>query len=266
MNIKTLHAIANVLRKIKLLQAVDWLLYIKQLIIVRKANREFLSTHGDFPVPPTHLAFDAYGDLNWKTYFDIGVMHAKVIGDIINKELTADNVRIFDWGCGPCRIIRHLRSTLTHNNIELYGSDYNAETIEWCRENIKEIEFFTNQAQPPFPFQANFLDCICAISVFTHLSEKMHFEWIKELRRVLKPNGLLIISTHGDSTTDRLLLHEKQLYDSGELVVRGNVKEGKKWYCAYHPSEFIRDKLLEEFTIVPQNYSIPIQDIWVARK
>ncbi|MEE9614417.1 MAG: class I SAM-dependent methyltransferase [Thermodesulfobacteriota bacterium] len=268
MNIRTLHAIANGLRKIGLLQAVDWLLYLKELININviKANREFLSNHIDFPVPPKHLAFDAYGGFRWEAYFNSGVMHAKVIGDILNKELTADNVRIFEWGCGPGRIVRHLRGALTHRNVELCGSDYNAESIEWCRENIKGVEFFTNQARPPFPFESNFLDCVCAVSVFTHLSEKMHFEWMKELRRVLKPNGLLIITTHSDSASDRLLSHEKQLYDSGKLVVRGNIKGGKKWCLAYHPSEFVRNELLETFTVVSQNYFLPTQDIWVAKK
>lgn len=212
------------------------------------------------------MHFDAYGGLEWKGYFNLGVKNAKVIGDIINKELTADNVRIFEWGCGPGRIIRHLRSALTHRNVELYGSDYNAETIEWCRKSLKEIEFFNNQAKPPLPFEANFLDCVYVVSVFTHLSEEMHFEWIKELSRVLKPNGLLIITTHGDSASDRLLLNEKRLYDSGKLVVRGNVKEGSKWHLAYHPSAFVRDKLLKAFVVVSQDYFTPTQDIWVAKK
>lgn len=266
MHLRTIHTIANVLRKARLLQYVDWMLYMKNLINNRKVNKEFISTHSDFPVPPAHLAFDAYGSINWKSYFDSGVMHSKVIADILNKEMMTDNIRILEWGCGPGRIIRHLEGALRHNNVEIYGSDYNVESIEWCRDNIKGIKFSINQLQPPFPLEANFLDCLYAISVFTHLSEAMHFEWIKEIRRVVKPNGLIIITTHGDSATDRLLLHEKQLYDSGKLIVRGNVKEGEKWYLAYHPPEFIRDKLLESCDIVSHSRFLPTQDIWVARK
>jgi len=267
MPLVTLHAIANVLRKIRLLQLVDWILYKKSLIINRRINREFISTNNNFPVPPPHLAFDAYNHTNWKSYFDSGLMHAKVIADILNKEMMTDNsIRIFEWGSGPGRVIRHLQAELRYKYIELYGSDYNAESIKWCRDNIKGIRFFINQAKPPFPFEADFFDCIYAISVFTHLSEEMHFEWIRELRRVMKPNGLLILTTHGDSSRDRLLLREKQLYDSGKLIVRGDVKEGKKWYLAYHPPRFIKNKLLKNFNIVSHSYFSHTQEIWVARK
>ena len=267
MQVRKLHAIANVLRKARLLQCADWILYMKNLINSRKDNREFISTHGAFAVPPAHLAFDAYGHSNWKWYFDGGVRCSKIVADILNKEIMTSNIRILEWGCGPSRIIRHLKGVLRHDNVELYGTDCNAESIKWCRNNIEETEFFINQARPPFLFETHFFDCVYAISVFTHLSEAMHFEWIREIRRVLKPNGLIIMTAHGDSACDRLLSHEMKLYDSGKLVIRGDVKEGKKWYLAYHPPEFIRDELLKDFDIVSHGrFSSTIQDIWVARK
>lgn len=266
MGFRTLHAIANVLRKARLLQCVDRILYLKDLIKHKKINRKFLSAHSNFPVPPMHLAFDAYGHTNWQSYFDSGLICAKAIADILNKEIAVDNIRILEWGCGPGRVIRHLKGLLIHKNVELHGSDYNAESIKWCQDNIEGIKFHINQLQPPFPFEANFFDCIYAISVFTHLSEAMHFEWINEIRRVLRPNGLIIITTHSDSASDRLLIDEKQLFDSGKLVVRGNVREGKKWYLAYHPQGFVRDTLLEGFDTVYHNSFSQTQDIWVARK
>lgn len=266
MKVRMVHVIANVLRKVKLLQYVDYIFYIKNFIISRKSSKQFKSTHGDFATPPAHLAFDAYGHINLQSYFDSGVIHSKVIAEIIHKEIMTDNIKILEWGCGPGRVIRHLKADLSYKNVELYGTDNNAESINWCSNNIKGIKFFINKAQPPIHFEKNLFDCVYAISVFTHLSEVMHFEWIKEMKRVLKPNGLIIITTHGDSATDRLQSYEIQLYNLGKLVVRGNVKEGKKWYLAYHPTEFIRDKLLKGFDIVSHNKFSPTQDIWVARK
>jgi len=266
MNIRTIHAIAFVLRKFRLLQCVDWIYYIKNLMDNRKINKEFISNHSDFPVPPAHLVFDSRGNVNWKLYFNSGIAHAKIIADIIKKEIKTDHIRIFEWGCGPGRIIRHLKGALGDKQIDLYGSDYNAKSVEWCQDNIEGIKFFVNQIQPPLPFEANSLDCLYAISVFTHLSEAMHFEWIREILRVVKPNGLIIITTHGDSASDRLLLNEKQSYDSGKLIVRGDLKEGKKWYLAYHPPEFIRNQLLEACKIVYHSGFELTQDIWAARK
>jgi hypothetical protein len=86
---------------------------------------------------------------------------------------------------------------------------------------------------------------------------------------VVKPNGLIILTTHGDLTKVNLLNHEVREYDAGKLVVRGMVKEGKRTFVAYHPPSFIRNELLKDFTVIshitnpiPQSLT---QDIWVVR-
>ena len=266
MNYRTAHMFAKILKKTKLLRAVDYLLQSKNLIKNRKINRDFIFNHSNFPVPPAHLAFDAYGNIHWPSYYDSGVQHAFVIADILNQETITYNFRILEWGCGTGRIIRHLKNALQHN-VELYGADYNRESIEWNRHNIEGIHFVVNSLEPPFPFQPDFFNCVYAISVFTHLSEEMHFKWIKEIERVVKPDGLIIITTHGDLTTDRLLSHEKQLYDSCRLVVRGGVKEGKKWYLAYQPPKFVRNEFLKALDILQTGlFNSSQQDIWIARK
>lgn len=121
---------------------------------------------------------------------------------------------------------------------------------------------------PPFEYQSNFFDCVYALSVFTHLSKNMHFAWIKELRRILKPNGILIITTHGlTSSQNRLLNHEREKFDSGKLVVRSKIKEGSKWYLAYQPRMFMQNTLLKDFEILFLGEAAYYeQDIWVAKK
>jgi SAM-dependent methyltransferase len=268
MNRKKVHQIAKLLRKMRLLDLADFMFYIKDRIGNLYSNKEFLLSNRDFPVPPPHLAFDAYATTNWQFYFKSGLDQAQFIANIINENILSGSIRILEWGCGPGRIIRHLGNFLKHQTYELYGSDYNRETIAWCQKYLKGISFSLNELKPPFPYESNFFDCIFAISVFTHLSEEMHFAWIKELYRVLKPNGVIIITTHGDiSSKDRLLLDEKIVYDSGKLVTRGHVREGKKWYLAYHPQEFVRTILLKDFKIISSNQGrFYEQDLWVAKK
>ena len=48
------------------------------------------------------------------------------------------------------------------------------------------------------------IDVIYAISVFTHLSEAMHESWMAELRRVLKPDGILLATLHGNKVRGKL--------------------------------------------------------------
>ena len=49
---------------------------------------------------------------------------------------------ILDWGCGPGRIVRHLPSIVS--KAKIFGSDYNEESINWCRENIEDVGFEVN--------------------------------------------------------------------------------------------------------------------------
>ncbi len=257
------------LRKLHLLSIADYFLLLYEIIKNYKKNKTFLKFHKDFSVPPYILAFDAYGTLNWEFYYNSGVLHAKLFSNIIEKYYSNESIKILDWGCGPGRIIRHLHN-LKFRKVQLYGTDYNPRTIKWCNLNLKNINFTKNNLAPPLPYNDGYFDCIYALSVFTHLSEDMHFKWIKELYRILNPDGLLIITTHGDNCLDNKLLNQMKQYQSGKLVIEGGVKEGKKHFIALHPSKYVEEKLLADFKILEHitNASefLINQDIWVSKK
>ena len=101
-------------------------------------------------------------------------------------------------------------------------------------------------------------------------SEKMNYAWIEELFRILKPDGILIFTTHGDHNAGRLLPSEKLKYDSGILVVKDQMQEGKKLFAAYHPPQFVKNKLLKDYIVVkhignPIQYQLE-QEVWVVKK
>jgi glucose-6-phosphate 1-dehydrogenase len=98
----------------------------------------------------------------------------------------------------------------------------------------------------------------------------MQYAWIEELFRILKPNGILIFTTHGDLCAKNLLPAYKALYDSGLLVVKDQVAEGKKHFAAYHPPKFVKNKLLKDYVVIkninnPASYQLE-QEVWVAKK
>jgi len=49
-----------------------------------------------------------------------------------------------------------------------------------------------NSLAPPLPYKASTFDFIYANSVFTHIQMEATPNWIAELRRVLRPEGVLI--------------------------------------------------------------------------
>lgn len=260
--------ITTILRKLKLMHLSDRMNFYYQKYRNRSSNRMFKDKNPDVFLPPDYMIYEAF-QMNYENYYNDSLDTAKWLIGYFEKHIELKSIKILEWGCGPARIIRHLPKLL-ENTCEVYGSDYNSKTIEWCKKNIPEVHFSKNNLQPPLEFQNNFFDMIYATSVFTHLSEEMHYAWMDELKRVCKTNGIIFLTTHGDNCKPKLTNEELKLFEASKLVVRGNVKEGHRTFAAYQPAEFMR-KLLGNFEILehvsrePEGNYIP-QDIWIVRK
>lgn len=196
------------------------------------------------------------------------IRDAEVIANIFDRVVDGESCQVCEWGCGPGRIIRHLGDLVDRSGLEIVGTDNNADSVEWCNANLDDASFHTNGLAPPLPFPDGRFDCLYALSVFTHLSAARHTEWMEEIVRVVRPGGIIVVTTHSDAATDRLLRNELAEYDAGNLVVRGGVTEGKKWYLAYHPPAFVRGELLDGWEIVEHQPArmFGLQDLWVARR
>jgi SAM-dependent methyltransferase len=103
---------------------------------------------------------------------------------------------ILDFGCGCGRMLLWMEELAQTR--ALYGTDIDAEAIAWCREHIPYAKFSVNGGDPPLPFADGAFDLIFNHSVFTHIDEQRQDEWLTELRRVTRPGGLLVLSTHGE--------------------------------------------------------------------
>ena len=121
------------------------------------------------------------------------------------------------------------------------------------------------------PYDDDFIDVIYGISIFTHLSEKLHYDWVHELFRILKPNGIMFLTTQGDNFKDKLTDAELKRYDDHQLVVRVQVKEGHRTYSAFQPPGFMRQlfdkvEILEHIETKPEKGKGLPQDIWIIKK
>jgi SAM-dependent methyltransferase len=100
---------------------------------------------------------------------------------------------IMDFGCGWGRIIRFFLKDIESEN--LVGIDHSEEAIHACREGNTWCKFAMIEPFPPTPFPGQSFDLIYLYSVFSHLPEKMHWAWLEEFRRLLRPGGMLIATT-----------------------------------------------------------------------
>jgi ubiquinone/menaquinone biosynthesis C-methylase UbiE len=260
--------VSSFLRKIKLLYIADWLRYYWQKLKNRKINKAFAKEKPNFKLPPDYLIYESFR-INYPKYYESGRGEAQQIINRIEKYLDFKDVNILDWGCGPARVVRHFPD-LTGGNCKIYGTDYNKKTIDWNISNIKGIQFNSNNLEAKLPYKDNYFDVIYGLSVLTHLSEKLHYDWCEELYRVLNVGGVLLLTTQGDNFINNLTDQELLKYKNNELVVRGNVMEGHRTYSAFHPKKYMenlfqRVEVLDFIETKPEENWIP-QDVWIVRK
>jgi len=92
---------------------------------------------------------------------------------------------------------------------------------------------------------------------------------MREMRRMLKPGGWLIITLHGDHYLPHINVAGRAQYQRGELVVLGEEVSGQNNCAAFHPETYVRNVLAKDFEIVdfvPEGaLGNPKQDAWLLR-
>jgi SAM-dependent methyltransferase len=215
------------------------------------------------PLPPRRLMVRVAGtaDADWflrsgRAAYDAIAAHVPV----------ADLDSVLDFGCGCGRVTRYWDTFAG----AVSGSDVSTQAIDWCRGNLTFATFESNALGPPLVFDGDSFDLVYALSVFTHLTADLQIAWRDELHRVLRPGGLLLVTTHGRSYLPRLAENERNRFDGGELVVRWAVAAGTNLCSAYHPERYLRETFAEGFSFLelePEGArGNPTQDLVLLRK
>jgi SAM-dependent methyltransferase len=155
----------------------------------------------------------------------------------------------------------------------LYGTDIDAEAIEWLQNNNAKIaEFSVNPNIPPTSFEDNKFDFIYSISIFTHLPEKMQFAWLEELKRISKPGGYLLVTVHGENHHKNLPAPKREIMEAKGFYYNddADLTEGLPSFYknAYHSANYIKKEwgvYFDVIKIIPMGLDNH-QDIVLLRK
>ena len=227
-----------------------WLRYLTDFGLWAK-NRELLrlrEQEDGIPYPPPGLIYLVTGEYDIDRFLKNGKLGAECISSILTRNgfEIKSFCAILDFGCGCGRVMRHWANL---NGPSLHGTDYNPALVNWCSRNLRFAEFRTNAAEGTLSYADESFDFIYAISVFTHWGEERQFFWIKELRRILRPGGVLYFTTHGRSYLKNLDEEGKQ-YEAGKMVVVREYDSGRKMCAAYHPQQYVRETLAKGFRVL----------------
>lgn len=108
-----------------------------------------------------------------------------------------DTTTFLDFATGFGRNLRFYMKDVAPGN--LYGSDVWDAILSLClkdfaREGQPDVNFGLNEAFPPTKYTDNTFDIIILYSLFSHLSEDAHLQWLQEFKRILKPGGLVFVT------------------------------------------------------------------------
>lgn len=104
-------------------------------------------------------------------------------------------LRVFDFGCSSGRHLRALAAW--RPDLDYCGCDPNHEAVAWARENLPIGRFFPSETTPPVDLEDQSVDLALAVSIWSHYSASAAETWLEEMRRVIVPGGLLLMTTHG---------------------------------------------------------------------
>ena len=218
---------------------------------VIKRHVRFRSRGGPdgYPFPPSRLIYAIIG-CNWTSvYWDSGQTIVANMADIL--EATGfplpGRKRILDFGCGSGRLIRHVH---TRTPAALFGTDYNAELIDWCSEALPFATFTSNNLEPPLGHPNSQFDYVYARSVFTHLPLETTRRWIRELGRVIEPGGILYLTMHGQGMLGGLTRSQVADFNAGELVVTYGTVAGQNLCSTYANRQLVEREFGSLFDVV----------------
>lgn len=109
----------------------------------------------------------------------------KILFTLLNKYERRNNLKILDAGCGTGII-----SKVLENKGSVISLDISDEALEFCKKRGLNTQKGTVES---LPFEENSFDLITSIDVIYHKWVRSNNDALKEMNRVLKKDGTLVI-------------------------------------------------------------------------
>jgi len=159
------------------------------------------------------------------------------------KQYLRKNSRIADIGCGNGRLLLTLG-----NDFEYIGIDNNLSLLEEAKRKFPNKKFIHGDMLN-LPVMNNSIDAALCIAAFHHIPlKKLRIKALKEMNRILKHNGILIIMVWNLFQKKWLKQLIKSLfsvkYDFKDIFIKWGNSKIKRYYHAFTPWEL--KKLLKK--------------------
>jgi SAM-dependent methyltransferase len=130
-------------------------------------------------------------------YFAGGADCATKLRALIEERRPLAGLRVLEFAAGYGRVTRHLRKVIPE--AEVTACDIHPEALVFLREDLGMEAVGSVTAPEHFDLSQRF-DVVFALSFFSHLPRTTWSSWLFKLAEHVAPNGLLIFTTHGESS------------------------------------------------------------------
>ena len=193
---------------------------------------------------------------------DVKTTYNTIAGDFSNTRNRVDNEfemlkkyihpdkKILDLGCGNGRLLVFLKGLIKEKElIQNYtGVDNSEQLLEIARQKHPGINFILGD-QLQIPLKNESCDLIFNIRAFHHIpSKNLRYDALKEMKRVLKDDGILVISVWNlwqkkyfrelTSAMGRCMLTAGG-YDYNDTLIKWG-KQRKRYYHAFTRRELVK--------------------------
>ncbi|HEY3727903.1 MAG TPA: class I SAM-dependent methyltransferase [Solirubrobacteraceae bacterium] len=240
-------------------------------------------------VPPRRLRARA-GAPGAREYVEGGRQAAAELAGALSAAGTSVDMicSVLDFGCGAGRVLPWFAELAPAAAGS--GCDVDGSAIAWARAHRPGLDWTVSSFAPPLPYAAQSFDLVYSVSVLSHLGPEPERAWLGELRRVLAPGGMALLSVHGrrafeefragrtrtrwcraeafargplDGQEFLFVPYERSLFVDGELP-----GVGREYGLAFHAPGYVRSRWTAELEVldVLERAVTGWQDLVVCRK
>jgi len=226
----------------------------KKINLYSKLMIFMLKRQGIKLLPPTLLRKRVHGHDELYSYFFMGRKITKNIKHALKKNGYSiyQFKNILDFGCGCGRIL--IWFTKYARTCNLFGTDSNEEMIIWCQNNMPFGTYSVNHRFKPLHYESNTFDLVYAMSVFTHFSESEQFYWLEELKRIVKSEGIIILTLHGMELSKAIPNNYQITEENNGFILyqekAGTSRDGSYQNNAFHTREYVYKHYVQHFKII----------------
>lgn len=161
---------------------------------------------------------------NYKLFSDTRFCLWDIVKEFSNN--FKDNSYVLDAGCGNGKNIKYF-----NDKCNIIGIDKCQKFVEICSNQGFNVYFSDIR---DLPFENNTFDFVMSIAVVHHFDkEEDRIKAVKEMIRVLKPNGKLLFTVWAYESDE---YSSKKQFNIGDNIV--NFKNSKRYYYIYDKSMF----------------------------